>query len=58
MVGLMITAMIIVIPLAIFLSAGFVVAFIVAAGNGQFDDLETPAHRVLFDESSSRKDNQ
>ena len=41
----------IVLPLALLIAAGAVVGFIWAARAGQFDDLETPAHRVLHDES-------
>jgi cbb3-type cytochrome oxidase maturation protein len=46
----MTTAMIFVIPLALLLAAGFVYAFIRAIEGGQFDDLSTPAHRILHDE--------
>lgn len=39
-------------PLILTITAGFVVAFIVAAGRGQFDDLETPEARlVLWDKT-------
>lgn len=40
-------------PIAILLGTTFLVAFIIAARNGQYDDLETPAHRMLLDDSSS-----
>ena len=40
-----------VLPLAVALSALAVLAFMWAARRGQFDDLETPALRVLHDES-------
>lgn len=39
-----------IIPLAFLLAGGALVAFMLAVRQGQFDDLETPAHRVLFDE--------
>jgi cbb3-type cytochrome oxidase maturation protein len=39
-------------PLALLLGAGFVGAFIYSVRKGQFDDLETPAHRMLLDEKS------
>lgn len=29
----------------------FVIAFVISAKNGQFDDLITPAHRILNDEN-------
>lgn len=40
----------IVLPLAILLAIGGVAAFVWAARHGQFDDLETPALRVVTDD--------
>jgi cbb3-type cytochrome oxidase maturation protein len=40
-------------PLAGLFVAGAVVAFFVAARNGQFDDLDTPPLRVLFDDEET-----
>jgi cbb3-type cytochrome oxidase maturation protein len=40
----------IVLPLAILLVVGAVIGFAWAARDGQFDDLETPARRILFDD--------
>lgn len=40
----------IVLPLALLFAGGAVVVFIVATRRGQFDDLETPSRRLLFDE--------
>lgn len=40
-------------PLALALAGAFVIVFVWAVRNGQFDDLETPSHRVLFDDSES-----
>jgi cbb3-type cytochrome oxidase maturation protein len=37
------------IPMALLLGIVFVAIFFWAAGNGQLDDLETPAHRMLND---------
>ena len=43
-------------PLALLIAAIAVVFFIWAARSGQFDDLDTPAMRVLFDdEEPSRR---
>jgi len=39
-----------ILPLALIIGAGFVAAFVWAARKGQFDDLETPAMRALFEE--------
>lgn len=38
------------IPIALLLGGFFLYAFIWAAGRGEFDDLETPAHRILVDD--------
>lgn len=37
-------------PIALLLGFGFLAAFVFSASRGQYDDLETPAHRVLLDE--------
>ena len=39
----------IVLPLALLFAGGALAAFIWAARHGQFDDLTTPAHRILHD---------
>ena len=39
-----------VLPLALIIVAVAVVAFVVATRRGQFDDLDTPAIRVLHDD--------
>jgi cbb3-type cytochrome oxidase maturation protein len=38
-----------VLPLALIIVGGAVLAFVWSAKNGQYDDLETPAVRVLHD---------
>lgn len=43
---------IILLPLAIFLGAAFVAAFIWAATRGQYDDLETPRYRILLEDKN------
>jgi cbb3-type cytochrome oxidase maturation protein len=40
----------ILIPLALLLGIFFVASFIWATSKGQFDDLDTPAARILFDD--------
>jgi cbb3-type cytochrome oxidase maturation protein len=40
----------ILLPLALLVAGGFVVLFVWAARDGQFDDLETPAMRMLHDD--------
>ncbi|MCM2280887.1 MAG: cbb3-type cytochrome oxidase assembly protein CcoS [Bdellovibrionaceae bacterium] len=39
-------------PIALLFGGGFLAAFICAARSGQYDDLETPAHRILLEDSS------
>lgn len=46
------TVLFLVLPLTIAISAASVVAFAWATRRGQFDDLETPALRVLHEEPS------
>ena len=46
--------LILMIPMALVLGFGFVLAFIWATNKGQFDDLETPAHRILNDEMQKK----
>lgn len=49
----------IILPLMIFmallLGAGFVAAFLISVSADQFEDLETPAHRILQNEQGERK---
>lgn len=44
-----------VLPLALILAGLAVWAFIRATQQGQFDDLDTPAMRVLFDEDRKQR---
>jgi cbb3-type cytochrome oxidase maturation protein len=43
-----------VLPLALLIVLGAVLAFVWAARRGQFDDLETPALRMLHDDEARR----
>lgn len=43
-------------PLALAFSVVAVVLFVWAVRTGQFDDLETPAHRILFDDEPERRE--
>ena len=45
----------ILIPLALLILGGAVWAFFWAVGNGQFDDLDTPAMRILMDDDKAPK---
>lgn len=42
------------IPMALILGFGFTAAFLWATAKGQFDDVETPAHRILQDDPHER----
>jgi cbb3-type cytochrome oxidase maturation protein len=44
------STIIILIGASLFIAGGFLIAFIVAAKNGQFDDSYTPSVRMLFDD--------
>jgi cbb3-type cytochrome oxidase maturation protein len=44
------TVLYIVLPLALILVSIAVISFVIAARRGQFDDLDTPARRMLIDE--------
>jgi len=45
----------IVLPLALIIVATAVVAFVWATRRGQFDDLDTPAVRMLHDDSDRKR---
>jgi cbb3-type cytochrome oxidase maturation protein len=38
------------VPIALLLGLGFLGAFAWVAASGQYDDLETPAHRILIED--------
>lgn len=44
----------VVLPLALVIAAGMVWAFVRSVRKGQFDDLDTPAIRMLFEDSPVR----
>ena len=41
------------IPIALVLVAGIVIVLIWAVQSGQFDDLDSPAHRILMDDDET-----
>ena len=43
------------VAIAMMLALFFVIAFVWASLNGQWDDLETPAHRILLEDIENRK---
>lgn len=46
------TVLYVLVPLALLIGAAAVLAFLWATKNGQLDDLETPAVRILDDEDA------
>jgi cbb3-type cytochrome oxidase maturation protein len=44
------TILVILMPVAILLGVGFIAAFVISVRSGQYDDLDTPAHRILLDD--------
>lgn len=45
------------VPAAILIAVVFVVAFIWATKKGQYDDLETPAHKILIEDEKVKNNN-
>ena len=41
--------------ISLVLAIGFMIAFFWAVKSGQYDDTETPARRILFDNKSTKK---
>ncbi|MBL4592013.1 MAG: cbb3-type cytochrome oxidase assembly protein CcoS [Phycisphaerales bacterium] len=52
------SVILIMIPVALMLAGLGVLAFIVAAKGGQFDDLDTPALRAVFDDDEPMPKNE
>ena len=48
--------MFLILPLALIFAAAALWAFITAVRTGQFDDLTTPAHRMLLDDDGLKRD--
>ncbi len=48
------SALYLVIPLALLVAGMAVAAFIWVVRSGQLDDVDTPARRILFDDQASR----
>lgn len=42
-------------PMTLLFGLGFLIAYIWAVKAGQFDDIVTPAHRILIDEEQDKK---
>lgn len=46
------------ITISLILAGGFLIAFIISASNGQFNDTYTPSIRMLFDEKTDQDNNE
>ena len=44
-----------ILPISFVLAAGIIYAFVRATLSGQWDDLDTPAYRILFDDTDQPK---
>lgn len=52
---MVVNIIILMIPMALILGFGFLTAFFFAVNGDQLSDLDTPAHRMLIDETEERK---
>ncbi len=43
-------------PIALLLGGAFVIAFILATKSGQYDDLETPKHKIFLEPEIAKED--
>lgn len=51
------SAIIILLSISILIGAGFLIAFIFAVRNGQYEDRYTPSVRMLFDDNEKNNSN-
>lgn len=49
------SVIIILLSASILIAAGFLVAFLWSVKDGQFDDIESPAERILFENKINKK---
>ncbi len=49
------SALYLVLPLALLIAGGALLAFVWATRDGQFDDLDTPPRRILVDDDPPRR---
>ncbi len=45
-------------PMTLLFGLGFLIAYIWAAKNGQYDDIVTPSHRILIDDESDQPEQE
>lgn len=51
------SVLLILIPVSVLIAGFFVMCFILSSKNGQFEDLETPAFRILSEDKVSEEEN-
>jgi len=49
------SVIIILLIVSIFISGGFLIAFLWSVNDGQYDDNQSPAQRILFDQKINKK---
>ena len=52
------SAIVVLIGFSLFISVGFLIAYIWAVKKGQFDDKYTPSVRILFENDDKKKDTE
>ncbi len=52
------TIVYVLVPFALFMGFGFLWMFVAGARSGQFEDLVTPAYRILMDEADLKKEKE
>lgn len=50
------SVLILILPLALLIASIFLVGFILSVKKGQFDDLDTPAYRMLLNDEKVKND--
>lgn len=45
-------------PIALLLGGSFVLAFVLATTSGQYDDLETPKHKIFLEPEIAKDDDR
>lgn len=48
----------ILLPISLLLAGSFALAFVLAVRSGQYDDVDTPPQRMLFDAPKSRTESE
>jgi cbb3-type cytochrome oxidase maturation protein len=49
------SVIIILLGVSLLIAAGFLIAFLWSVKNGQYDDTQSPPHRILFEQTKNKK---